>query len=81
MDRYFRKKSRIELPISRREDFIMEYKDFETDAIEQIYVSTKGDMRKFKEICTDCRDRANELNCSFVDVNLALEFFSDLPPH
>jgi len=63
------------------EDFIMEYKDFESDAIEQIYVSTKGDMRKFKEICTDCRDRANELNCSFVDVNLALEFLSDLPPH
>ena len=62
------------------EDFIMEYKDFESDAIEQIYVSTKGDMRKFKEICTDCRDRANELNCSFVDVNLALEFLSDLPP-
>jgi len=102
------------------EDFIMEYKDFESDAIEQIYVSTKGDMRKFKEICTDCRDRVfvnskpktsspksptpktsfncglktetyklmsvpqastNELNCSFVDVNLALEFLSDLPPH
>ena len=63
------------------EDFILEYKDFEPDAIEQIYVSTKGDMRKFKEICTDCMDRANELNCSFVDVNLALEFLSDLPPH
>lgn len=63
------------------EDFIMEYKDFESDAIEQIYVATKGDMRKFKEICTDCRDRAKELNYSFVDVNLALEFISDLPPH
>lgn len=63
------------------EDFIIEYKDFEPDAIEQIYVSTKGDMRKFKEICTDCLDRANELNCSFVDMNLALEFISDLPPH
>lgn len=62
------------------EDFIAEYKDFEPDAIEQIYVATKGDMRKFKEICTDCRDRAKELKYSFVEVNLALEFLSDLPP-
>ncbi len=62
------------------EDFIIEYKDFETEAVEQIYVATKGDMRKFKEICTDCRDRAKELKYSFVDVNLALEFLTDLPP-
>jgi hypothetical protein len=63
------------------EDFIIEYKDFEPEAIEQIYVATKGDMRKFKEVCTDCRDRAKELNHSFVGVNLALEFISDLPPY
>jgi hypothetical protein len=26
------------------EDFILEYKDFESEAIEQIYAATKGDM-------------------------------------
>jgi thymidine kinase len=62
------------------EDFIIEYKDFQQEAIEQIYMAVKGDMRKFKEICTDCRDRAKELNYKFVDLNLALEFISDLPP-
>ncbi|MCK5783377.1 MAG: ATP-binding protein [Desulfobacterales bacterium] len=62
------------------EDFIVEYKDIQQEAIEQIYMSVKGDMRKFKEICTDCRDRAEELNYKFVDINLALEFISDLPP-
>jgi thymidine kinase len=62
------------------EDFIQEYKDFETEAIEQIYVATKGDMRKFKEICMDCRDRAKELNQSFIDVNLAIGFLSNLLP-
>lgn len=62
------------------EDFIEEYKDFEPEAIEQIYVATKGDMRKFKEICTDCRDRAKELNYSFVDVNLAVSFLDNLLP-
>lgn len=61
------------------EDFIMEYKDFEPEAVEQIYVATKGDMRKFKEICTDCRDRAKELKYSFVDVNLAVSFLTNLP--
>ncbi len=61
------------------EDFIAEYNDFEAEAIEQIYVSTKGDMRKFKEICTDCRDRAKELKHKFVDVNLALSFLTNLP--
>ncbi len=63
------------------EDFIAEYDDIEQKAIEQIYVATKGDMRKFKEICTDCRDRAKELKYSFVDLNLALEFITDIPIH
>ena len=62
------------------EDFVIEYKDIRQEAIEQIYVATKGDMRKFKEICTDCRDRAKQLKHAFVDINLALEFISDLPP-
>jgi DNA transposition AAA+ family ATPase len=62
------------------EDFIEKYKDIQQEAVEQIYMAVKGDMRKFKEICTDCRDRANELNHKFVDINLALEFISDLPP-
>ncbi len=62
------------------EDFIVEFNDFEPEAIEQIYVATKGDMRKFLEICTDCRDKAKELGQSFVDVNLVLEFLADLPP-
>jgi len=62
------------------EDFILEYKDIQQEAIEQIYMAVKGDMRKFKEICTDCQDRAKELKYQFVDINLALEFISDLPP-
>jgi len=62
------------------EDFILEYKDIQQEAIEQIYMAVRGDMRKFKELCTDCRDRAKELNYNFVDINLALEFISDLPP-
>ncbi len=62
------------------EDFIDEYKDIEQEAIEQIYMATRGDMRKFKEICTDCQDRAKELKYTFVDINLALEFISALPP-
>ena len=62
------------------EDFIEEYKDIEQEAIEQIYMATRGDMRKFREICTDCRDRAKELKYTFVDLNLALEFISALPP-
>ena len=60
------------------EDFIMEYKkDFKAEAIEQIYMAVRGDMRKFEEICTDCLDRAKELKYSFVDLNLALEFIND----
>ncbi|BBO81135.1 hypothetical protein DSCO28_17320 [Desulfosarcina ovata subsp. sediminis] len=62
------------------EDFILEYKDFESEAIEQIYVATRGDMRKFKEICTDCRDKAKELGHSFVDLNLVVGFLSNLHP-
>lgn len=62
------------------EDFIQEYIDFEPEAIEQIYVATKGDMRKFKEICMDCRDKAKELKLSFIDVNLAVGFLSNLLP-
>ncbi|WP_462271341.1 AAA family ATPase [Desulfobacter sp.] len=60
--------------------FIEQYKDIQQEAVEQIYMAVKGDMRKFKEICTDCRDKAKELNHKFVDINLALEFISDLPP-
>jgi DNA transposition AAA+ family ATPase len=59
------------------EDFILEYKDFESEAIEQIYAATKGDMRKFDEIITDCRQRARELKHSFVEVNLVLSFLAE----
>jgi len=62
------------------EDFITQYKDIQQEAIEQIYMTVKGDMRKFKEIVTDCRDRAKEMNQAFIDINLAIEFLSDLPP-
>ena len=62
------------------EDFIAEYSDFKQESVEQLYMATKGDMRKFKEICTDCRDKAKEINYAFVDLNLAMEFVSDLPP-
>lgn len=61
------------------EDFFLEYKDFEPEALEQIYAAVKGDMRKFEEICTDCREKAQELKYSFVDVNLVLSFLSELP--
>jgi len=60
------------------EDFIEEYTDFESEAIEQIYVSAKGDMRKFKEICTDCRDKAKELEHGFVGLNLVAEFLANM---
>jgi thymidine kinase len=60
--------------------FIEQYKDIQQEAVEQIYMAVKGDMRKFKEVCTDCRDKAKELGHKFVDINLALEFISDLPP-
>jgi len=61
------------------EDFILEYKDFEPEAVEQIYAATKGDMRKFEEIVTDCRERARELKYVFVDVNLVLSFLAEQP--
>lgn len=61
------------------EDFILEYKDFEPEAVEQIYAATKGDMRKFEEIVTDCRERAKELKYVFVDVNLVLSFLAEQP--
>ncbi|MFH0727928.1 MAG: ATP-binding protein [Pseudomonadota bacterium] len=60
------------------EDFILEYKDFESEAIEQIYAHVKGDMRKFEEFRTDCRQKAKELNHSFVDVNLVLSLLSEM---
>lgn len=62
------------------EDFILQYKDFESEAIEQIYVASRGDMRKFKEICTDCRDKAKELGHSFVDLNLVVDFLANVYP-
>jgi len=54
------------------EDFIAQYKEFAQDAIEQIYGATRGDMRKFQEICEDCIHRAKEENVKKIDVNLAL---------
>ena len=59
------------------EEFILEYKDFEPEAIEQIYAFVKGDMRKFEEICIDCRHRAKDLKNSFVEVNLVLSYLSE----
>jgi thymidine kinase len=61
------------------EDFILEYKDFEPEAVEQIYITADGDIRKFKEICTDCQDKIKELKQNRVDLQLALSFLSDLP--
>lgn len=62
------------------EDFIQKYEHIITpEAIEQIYAATNGDMRKFKEICSDCIDKAKELKYSLVDINLALSFLSNLP--
>ncbi len=60
------------------EDFIMDYKDFVPQAIEQIYAATAGDMRKFKEVCADCRDKAKELKVNIIDVELVLSFIEDL---
>ena len=62
------------------EDFIQKYKNTITpEAIEQIYAATNSDMRKFEEICSDCIDKATELKYSFVDINLALTFLTNLP--
>lgn len=60
------------------EDFIMEYNDFEPEAIEQIYSKTYGDMRKLSEICEDCRDKAKELKLDIIDLEMALSFLSEL---
>ncbi|HAY38050.1 MAG TPA: GTPase [Desulfobacteraceae bacterium] len=62
------------------EDFIQEYTNFSPEAIEQIYAATRGDMRKFEEICIECLDKAKEKNYSHVDINLALTFLTELPP-
>ncbi len=64
----------------RIEDFIRDYEDFESEALEQIYASAGGDMRRFKEICADCRDKASELKQKVVNVNLALSFLKDFQP-
>ena len=62
------------------EDFIQRYKNEITpEAIEQIYAATNGDMRKFEEICSDCIDKAKQLKHTFVDINLALTFLTNLP--
>lgn len=62
------------------EDFIQRYQNEITpDAIEQIYAATNGDMRKFEEICSDCIDKAKQLKHTFVDINLALTFLTNLP--
>jgi hypothetical protein len=60
------------------ENFILEYKDFEPEAIEQIYAFVKGDMRKFEEIRTDCLEKTRQQKQSFVDVNLVLSLLSEL---
>jgi len=62
------------------DDFIQEYKNFEPEAVEQIYAATGSDMRKFKEVCIDCLDKADEQKLSKVDVNLALTILSDFVP-
>lgn len=45
----------------------------------QVLSIIKRGHKKFEEICVDCLVRAKELNYSFVDINLTLEFISDLP--
>jgi thymidine kinase len=63
------------------EDFIEKYrKNISQEAIEQIYATTNGDMRKLEEICNDCIDKAKELKYSLVDINLALTFLTNVPP-
>ena len=64
----------------RKEKFINDKRRISHEAIEQIYAATNGDMRKFKEICSDCIDEAKELKYNHVDINLALSFLTNLPP-
>ena len=62
------------------EEFIEKYKnEITSGAIEQIYISTNNDMRKFEEICVDCIEKAKELKYSIVDINLALSFLPNTP--
>ncbi|KPA12719.1 transposase (ATPase domain protein) [Candidatus Magnetomorum sp. HK-1] len=62
------------------EDFIQKYKNvITTEAIEQIYAATNGDMRKFEEICSDCIHESKKLKFSLVDINLAVKFLTNLP--
>lgn len=64
------------------EDFIEKYKNnISQEAVEQIYAATNNDMRKFEEICSDCINKAKELNYSLVDINLALTLLTNLPPN
>jgi DNA modification methylase len=42
--------------------------------------SAIGDMRKFKVICEDCRDKAKELKQSFVDLNLVVTLLTNIHP-
>ena len=64
------------------EDFIEKYKNnISQEAVEQIYAATHNDMRKLEEICSDCINKAKELNYSLVDINLALTFLTNLPPN
>ena len=56
---------------------VMDYKDFLPEAIEQIYAITDGDMRKFKEVCADCRDKAKELKVNLIDVELVLSIIEE----
>ena len=61
------------------EDFINKYKKIiAPEAIEQIYAAANGDMRKFKDFCSDCIEEAEELKINLVDINIALKFLSDL---
>jgi len=61
------------------EKFIEKYKNkISPDAIEQIYISTNNDMRKFEEICVDCIEKAIELKHSIVDINLALTLLPNI---
>ncbi|KPA11396.1 transposase (ATPase domain protein) [Candidatus Magnetomorum sp. HK-1] len=67
------------IPIAVQE-FIEKYKNkITSDSIEQIYISTNNDMRKFEEICVDCIEKAKELKYSIVDINLALSFLPNIP--
>jgi hypothetical protein len=46
------------------EDCITEYNEIEQEAIEQIYMATKGDMRKFREISSWTKIFMHVIYCS-----------------